>query len=93
MMSGEFVISNEYLINELEELGLWNEELRLNISKTGSVQYADLPQDIKDRYKTIFEIKQKTLIDLAAIREKYVDQSQSLNLYLEAPSKNKFQLS
>lgn len=88
MMSGEFVISNEYLINELEELGLWNEELRLNISKTGSVQYADLPQDIKDRYKTIFEIKQKTLIDLAAIREKYVDQSQSLNLYLEAPSKN-----
>lgn len=88
MMNGEFVISNEYLIKELEDLGLWNEDIRLEISKTGSVQGLDLPEDIKNRYKTIFEIKQKVLIDLAAIREKYLDQSQSLNLYLEAPSKN-----
>lgn len=80
---GEFIIVNKYLVGELDELELWDDEMRNAIIKNeGSVLGIDrIPQDIQYRYKTVWEIPQKVLLDLAAIRNKYVDQSQSLNVY------------
>ena len=80
---GEFIVVNKYLVNELNELGLWTEEIRNQIiSNEGSVQdIPEIPEDIRYRYKTIWEIPQKALLDLSIIRNKYVDQSQSLNVY------------
>lgn len=80
---GEFLVVNEYLVKELEKLGLWNDNLRDQIiSNRGSVQnILDIPQDIRYRYKDVWEIPQKTLLDLSIIRNQFVDQSQSLNVY------------
>lgn len=80
---GEFIVVNKYLVNELNELGLWNENIRNKIiANEGSVQdIQEIPEDIRYRYKTIWEIPQKALLDLSIIRNKYVDQSQSLNVY------------
>ena len=80
---GEFVVINKYLVEELDNLGLWDEELRNElIRNSGSVQgITRIPEDVQNRYKEVYEISQKTLLDLAAIRNKYVDQSQSLNVY------------
>lgn len=80
---GEFIVINKYLVNELNDLGLWTEEIRNEIiSNEGSVQdIPEIPEDIRYRYKTIWEIPQKALLDLSIIRNKYVDQSQSLNVY------------
>lgn len=80
---GEFIVVNKYLVNELNELGLWNEDIRNKIiANEGSVQdIQEIPEDIRYRYKTIWEIPQKALLDLSIIRNKYVDQSQSLNVY------------
>lgn len=80
---GEFLIVNKYLINELIELGLWNQEIKdLIIKNEGSLQGIELiPQDLRYRYKTVWEIPQKSLIDLAIVRNEFVDQSQSMNLY------------
>lgn len=80
---GEFIVVNKYLVNELDELGLWTEEIRNQlIANEGSVQdIAEIPEDIRFRYKTVWEIPQKALLDLSIIRNKYVDQSQSLNVY------------
>ena len=80
---GEFIVVNKYLVNELNELGLWTEEIRNQIiANEGSVQdIPEIPEDIRYRYKTIWEIPQKALLDLSIIRNKYVDQSQSLNVY------------
>jgi ribonucleotide reductase alpha subunit len=80
---GEFTVVNKYLVNELNELGLWNKEMSDKIiANNGSVQeIPEIPDDIRYRYKTVWEIPQKSLIDLAIIRNKYVDQSQSLNVY------------
>jgi ribonucleoside-diphosphate reductase alpha chain len=80
---GEFVIINKYLINELDELGLWNENMKNELIKNaGSIQKIfQIPEDIRFRYKDVWEIPQKTLLELSAIRNKYVDQSQSLNVY------------
>lgn len=80
---GEFVVINKYLVRELDELGIWNDDIRDKIiSNDGSVQdIQEIPEDIRYRYKTVWEIPQKVLLDLAVIRNKYVDQSQSLNVY------------
>lgn len=80
---GEFLVINKYLVNELVELGLWTKDVRNKmIEKQGSVQHiSEIPEDIKYRYKEVWEISQKVLLDLAIIRNKYVDQSQSLNIY------------
>tara|TARA_B100001094_G_C17899794_1_gene655845 strand:- start:110 stop:817 length:708 start_codon:yes stop_codon:yes gene_type:complete len=80
---GEFIVVNKYLVNELDELGLWNEEISDKIiSNEGSIQdIPDIPEDIRYRYKTVWEIPQKYLLELAIIRNKYVDQSQSMNVY------------
>lgn len=80
---GEFIVVNKYLVKELDELGLWTESIRDQIiSNEGSVQdINEIPEDIRYRYKTIWEVPQKALLDLSIIRNKYVDQSQSLNVY------------
>jgi ribonucleoside-diphosphate reductase alpha subunit len=88
VLSGEFPIVNKYLVRDLIGLGLWNETVRNQIiANNGSVQrIVELPQHLKDVYRTVWEIKQKDLIDMAAARGAYIDQSQSLNLFLETPS-------
>jgi ribonucleoside-diphosphate reductase alpha chain len=85
VLSGEFTIVNKYLVNDLIERGLWTKEMKDKIVKfNGSIQYIDeLPQDIKDLYKTVWEVKQKRIIEMAAARSPYIDQSQSLNVHME----------
>ena len=75
VMSGEFVQVNRHLLKELINLGLWSEEMKTNIiANNGSVQQLDLPKNIKEMYKTVWEIKQKKVLDMAADRGAYVDQ-------------------
>lgn len=86
VLSGEFQVVNTHLLRDLTDLGLWNDELRQQIvSNNGSIQQCDLPQDIKDLYKTVWEIKQKKIIEMAAERAPYIDQSQSLNIHIAQP--------
>jgi len=88
VLSGDFIIVNKHLLRDLVELGVWNDRLKDRIiSANGSVQHiAEVPDNIKDLYKTVWEIKQKTLIDMAADRGAYICQSQSLNIFMENPS-------
>ena len=90
-LAGEFVVINKYLIKDLIELGLWNEDLKNMIVKNGgSVQNIDcIPKEIQDIYKTVWEIGSKTLIDMAADRGKFICQSQSLNLFVDKPDFNR----
>jgi ribonucleotide reductase alpha subunit len=85
--AGEFVIPNKYMMSELLEMGLWNEKVKDNIifNKGSIQQLADVPQHIKDKYRTVWEIPMKHLIDMAADRGPYICQSQSLNLWIEDP--------
>ncbi len=80
---GEFLVINKHLVKELDELGIWNNDIKNKIvANGGSVQMVnDIPQDIRYRYKDVWEIPQRVLLDLSGIRNKYVDQSQSLNVY------------
>jgi ribonucleoside-diphosphate reductase alpha chain len=82
--SGEFIVVNKYLVNELVELNLWTEAIKNKVVVgNGSVQdIEEIPLEVRERYKTIWEIKQKDLIDLAADRGVYICQSQSMNLYV-----------
>ncbi|MFN4974758.1 MAG: ribonucleoside-diphosphate reductase subunit alpha [Bacteroidota bacterium] len=91
VLSGEFVVVNKHLLNDLIELNLWNDEMKNRIiSNNGSIQKIDgIPDAIKDVYKTVWEIKQRTLIDMAADRGAYICQSQSLNLFVDAPTTSK----
>lgn len=88
VLSGEFVIVNKHLMHDLVDLGLWSESMKQKIiMSNGSVQNIDeIPQEIKDIYKTVWEIKQKVIIDMAADRGAFIDQSQSLNLFMENPN-------
>jgi ribonucleoside-diphosphate reductase alpha subunit len=90
-LAGEFILVNKYLVAELAELGLWSEEMKqVIIAYNGSVQDIEaIPQDVRERYKTVWEIKQKTLIDMAAARGAFVCQSQSLNLFVSDPTYSK----
>ncbi|MCU0445407.1 MAG: ribonucleoside-diphosphate reductase subunit alpha [Microscillaceae bacterium] len=85
VLSGEFVVVNKHLLNDLVKLGLWDEKMQNKLKATnGSVQdIAEIPQNLKDIYKTVWEIKQKAIIDMAADRGAYICQSQSLNIHLE----------
>lgn len=85
VLSGEFVVVNKHLLRDLVKLGIWNDTLKNKIiAANGSVQnIAEIPQNIKDLYKTVWEIKQRTIIDMAADRGAYIDQSQSLNLFIQ----------
>jgi ribonucleoside-diphosphate reductase alpha subunit len=80
---GEFLVINKYLVNDLIENNLWNDEMIDKVIKNkGSVQnILEIPEDIRFRYKDVWEIPQKTLLDLSIIRNKFIDQSQSLNVY------------
>ena len=75
-------------MRDLVDLGLWNDNMKQKIiMSNGSVQNIDeIPQHVKDIYKTVWEIKQKVIIDMAADRGAYIDQSQSLNLFMENPN-------
>jgi ribonucleoside-diphosphate reductase alpha chain len=87
-LSGEFIIANKHLMKDLIELGLWNENMRQKLIATnGSVQaIPEVPQNIKDIYKTVWEISQKAIIDMSADRGAYICQSQSLNIHLKDPN-------
>jgi ribonucleoside-diphosphate reductase alpha chain len=91
VLSGEFVVVNKHLLNDLIELNLWDDEMKNRIiSQNGSIQKIDgIPDSIKEVYKTVWEIKQRTLIDMAADRGAYICQSQSLNLFVDAPTTSK----
>jgi len=85
VLSGEFVVVNKHLLKDLVKLGLWNDDMKNNlILANGSVQnIPNIPQNIKDLYKTVWEIKQKHIIDMAADRGAYICQSQSLNIHIQ----------
>jgi len=85
VLSGEFVVVNKHLLRDLVKLGLWNDTMKNNlILANGSVQaIPGIPQNIKDLYKTVWEIKQKHVIDMAADRGAYICQSQSLNIHIQ----------
>jgi ribonucleotide reductase alpha subunit len=91
VLSGEFIIANKYLIDDLIGLNLWTEEIRQQMIITeGSIQnIAEIPDDIKKLYKNVWEISQRTIIDMAADRAPYIDQSQSMNLFVEEPNFSK----
>jgi ribonucleoside-diphosphate reductase alpha chain len=90
-LSGEFTVVNEYLVNDLKSLGLWDEVMVHDLKYfDGSVQKIDrIPGEIKQLYKCAFEIDAKVLVDAGSRRQKWIDQSQSLNLYMAAPSGKK----
>ena len=90
-LAGEFVVVNKHLVNDLKECGLWSKEMKdLMVKANGSVQnIIDIPDDLKELYKTVWEMSQKTIIDMAADRGVYIDQSQSMNLFVESPTISK----
>ena len=90
-LAGEFVVVNKYLMKELINLGLWNEQIKNNIiANQGSVQQlSNIPEHIRNKYKIVWEIPMKHLIDMAADRGAFICQSQSLNLWMEDPVYNK----
>ncbi|HEY8959410.1 ribonucleoside-diphosphate reductase subunit alpha [Chitinophaga sp.] len=91
VLSGEFVVVNKHLLKDLVELGLWDNDMKTKIiSHNGSIQnIAEIPANIKELYKTVWEIKQRNLIDMAADRGAFICQSQSLNLFVDTPTTGK----
>ncbi|MFE4699423.1 ribonucleoside-diphosphate reductase subunit alpha [Streptomyces sp. NPDC056738] len=87
-LSGEFLQVNSYLVDELKKLGVWDAQTREALRESsGSVQgFTWVPQDVRDLYRTAWEIPQRGLIDMAAARTPFLDQAQSLNLFLETPT-------
>ena len=85
VLSGEFIVVNKHLLEDLVELGLWNESIKQDIMRAnGSIQDIDaIPQDIKELYKTVWELSMKDIIDMSRHRGYFIDQSQSLNLFME----------
>ena len=89
-IAGDFMVVNKYLMNDLMKQDIWNDKIKNNIiANNGSIQQIDIiPDDIKEKYKTVWEIPMRNLIDMAADRGAFVCQSQSLNLWLEDPNYN-----
>lgn len=87
-LSGEYIVVNKHLLNDLTRLNLWNEEMKQKLmASNGSVQnIAEIPAELKALYKTVYEISQKAIIDQAADRGAFICQSQSLNLFVESPN-------
>jgi len=85
VLSGEFIVVNKHLLHDLVERGLWNETLKQEIMRhNGSVQNIDvIPQDLKELYKTVWEMSMKDIIDMSRQRGYFIDQSQSLNLFMQ----------
>jgi ribonucleoside-diphosphate reductase alpha subunit len=90
-LAGEFVVVNKHLIEDLKRVNLWSKDMKdLMVKAGGSIQnITDIPDDIKALYKTVWEISQKTIIDMARDRGRYIDQSQSMNLFIENPTLSK----
>ena len=88
VLSGEFVVVNKHLLKDLMGLGLWNDSMKQRIiAANGSVQnIEEIPANLKEIYKTVWEIKQRTIIDMSAERGAFICQSQSLNLFVEQPN-------
>ena len=87
-LSGEFIVVNKYLMNDLIRLGLWNDGMKNRlIEANGSIQsIAEIPQEIKNLYKTVWEISQRAVIDMAADRGAFICQSQSMNVHIQDPN-------
>lgn len=87
-LSGDFMQINNYLVNDLKERGLWDDSMRQQIKKAeGSIQGIDsLPKELQELYRTAWEVPQKALVDLGAARGPFIDQSQSLNLFMASPT-------
>lgn len=87
-LSGEYIVVNKHLLKDLAELGLWNNEMKqMLMAANGSIkEIPNIPEDVKDLYKTVWEISQKVIIDQAADRGAFICQSQSLNLFVENPN-------
>ena len=87
-LAGEFVIVNKHLVKELQAMNLWNPHTKdIIVRAGGSIQnIKELPDDMKNKYKTVWELSQKVIIDMAADRGHFVDQSQSMNLFVESPT-------
>ena len=88
VLSGTFILVNKYLVKELVKLGLWNDDIRKRIiGENGSIQnIPQVPTNIKEVYKTVYEIKQKDVIDMAADRGAFIDQTQSMNIFMDSPN-------
>lgn len=88
VLSGTFILVNKYLVKELVKLGVWSDELRRKIVvENGSVQnIPEVPTNLKEIYKTVYEIKQKDVIDMAAERGAFIDQTQSMNIFMDSPN-------
>ncbi len=88
VLSGEFVVVNKHLLRDLVKLGLWDDKMKNKlIAANGSVQgIPEIPQELKDIYKTVWEIKQKNILDMAADRGAFICQSQSLNIHMQEPT-------
>ncbi|NWI11320.1 RIR1 reductase, partial [Crypturellus soui] len=91
VLSGEFQVVNPHLLKDLTERGLWNEEMKNQIiAHNGSIQnIPEIPDDLKQLYKTVWEISQKTILKMAADRGAFIDQSQSLNIHIAEPNYGK----
>ena len=89
-IAGEFILTNKYLMNDLIKLDLWNEKMKnMIIANNGSVQHIDIiPAEIREKYRTVWELPMRSIIDMAADRGAFICQSQSLNLWLEDPNYN-----
>jgi ribonucleotide reductase alpha subunit len=87
-IAGEFILANKYLMQDLLKLDMWTEKMKNNIiANNGSIQHLEqIPVEIREKYKTVWEIPMRQLIDMAADRGAFVCQSQSLNLWLEDPN-------
>jgi ribonucleoside-diphosphate reductase alpha chain len=84
VLSGEFIVVNKHLLEDLVKRGLWTEDLKQQLMRNnGSVQDLDIPQDLKDLYKTVWEMSMKDIIDMSRHRGYFIDQSQSLNLFMQ----------
>lgn len=86
-LAGEFVMINKHLVKDLQKLGIWSPAMKMEIIRHGgSVQQLDVPESLKAIYRTAWEIPQKSILDMAADRGAYIDQSQSLNIFMENPT-------
>ena len=91
VLSGEFIVVNKHLLNDLVNLGLWDEEMKQELMRAnGSIQHIEIiPQEIRNLYKTVWELSMKDIIDMSRHRGYFIDQSQSLNLFMEGATMSK----
>ena len=89
-LSGTYVISNEHLVRDLEEIGMWNDDIKNGLMRdNGSVLNLPIPTEFKERYKTAYEMKMRHVIDMAADRQRFICQAQSMNLFMAEPDLGK----